>query len=71
MERIKQEYVLPKLVECYSTTSFYLWMSSFQGTHFGLAFSKHANMGQQKKTIENFKYVSIKATQSNLQKCII
>ncbi len=51
MERIKQEYVLPKLVECYSTTSFYLWMSSFQGTHFGLAFSKHANMGQQKKAI--------------------
>jgi len=25
----------------------------------------------KKKTIENFKYVSIKATQSNLQKCII
>jgi hypothetical protein len=32
VERIKHEYVLPKLVECYSTTtSFYLWMS--KGTH--------------------------------------
>jgi hypothetical protein len=44
---------------------------SFQGTCFGHAFSKACRYGTIKeKVCKDFKYVSIKSTQTNLQKCI-
>ncbi len=44
---------------------------SFHGTYFRHVFSKACQYGIAKeKNYENLKYVSIKSTQTNLQKCI-
>jgi hypothetical protein len=44
---------------------------SFQGTCFGHAFSKACQYGTtEEKVCKNLKHISIKSTQSNLQKCI-
>jgi hypothetical protein len=44
---------------------------SFQGTCFGHAFSKACQYGAaEEKVCINLKYVTIKTTQPNLQKCI-
>jgi hypothetical protein len=45
---------------------------SFQGTWFGHAFFKTCQYGTtKKKNCKNFKHVSIKVAQSNLQKCVM
>jgi len=45
---------------------------NFQGIFFGYMFSKTCQYGNvMEKVCKNLKYVSIKSTQTNLQKCII
>jgi hypothetical protein len=50
----------------------YFWLEeSFQGTCFGHVFSKACQYGiVEEKVCKNLKYVYIKSTQVDLQKCI-
>jgi hypothetical protein len=59
--------VLKSIVNCESLGL----EENFQGTYFGHAFSKACQYGIAKeKVYKNLKYVYIKSTQANLQKCI-
>jgi hypothetical protein len=62
---------VPVLTRYSSCSLYFAYTQNFQGTCFGHAFSKACQYGTTKeKVYRNLKYVSIKSTQVDLQKCI-